>query len=360
MSRRGWFVHFLRRSLGQRKGRVAVASASVMLAAGVVVAALGVSLGIGDKLGGELKAYGANVMVTPSSEQFLDEGVMDVIRAQPGVEDATGQLYATATVEGAEVEVIGLDIEGMKGRGWKLEGRWPAQGEVLAGSDVARVLSLRPGGEVDLSWGEMPVSGLIERGGPEDSALMLHLADAQRLSGDKGKLSAVLVRATSGEIDAAVAALTAKLPGVQVKTLKQVARAEESFLGKIKLLMLLVTLVVLVASSICVSSTMSATVLERLEEIGLMKAIGGTKREIRRFFLAEGVFIGAVGGLLGYALGFASAQAVSKGAFDSYISVPPYVVLVSVGMGLFIAVVASMFPVADALKKRTSDIFRGE
>jgi putative ABC transport system permease protein len=359
MTRRKWFMHFLRCSLEQRKGRVAVASAAVMLATGVVVAAMGVSLGIGEKLGGELKAYGANVIITPA-EEFLEESVLEIAGTHPGVEELSGQLYATAEVQGAEVEVIGLDVESIKGRGWKLDGRWPGEGEVLVGSDLGRALSLKPGGTVSVAWREMPVSGVIERGGPEDSALMLRLGDAQKLTANEGKISSVLVRASTEDIEATVSALTRKLPGVRVKTIKQVARAEESFLGKIELLMLLVTLVVLIASSICVSSTMSATVLERLEEIGLMKAIGGTKKEISRFFLAEGVFIGTVGGLAGCLVGFVSAQAVSKGAFHSYIGVPSYVVLVSVGLGLAIAIVSSVFPVSDALKRKASDIFRGE
>jgi len=308
MTRRGWFIHFLRRSLGQRMGRVAVASAAVMLAAGVVVTALGISLGIGNKLGGELKAYGANVMLTPV-EQYLDGSVLKELASDANVEDFSGQLYAAAQVHGAEVEIIGLDMDSIKARGWKPDGKWPGAGEVLAGSDAARALGLKPGADVTVEGTKMKVTGLVERGGPEDSALMLNLADAQRITGHEGKLSAVLLRVSPGNIDAAVAALSQKLPGVNVKTLKQVARAEESFLGKIELLMMLVTLVVLIATSICVSSTMSATVLERLEEIGLMKAIGGTKRDIRSFFLAEGVVIGIVGGLLGYVLGFAAAQA---------------------------------------------------
>ncbi|NIM04380.1 MAG: hypothetical protein GTN65_01900, partial [Armatimonadetes bacterium] len=185
MTRRKWFMHFLRCSLGQRKGRVAVASAAVMLATGVVVTAMGVSLGIGEKLGGELKAYGANVIITPV-EEFLDESVLEIAKAQPGVEELSGQLYATAEVHGADVEVIGLDVESIKGRGWKLEGRWPGEGEVLVGSDLGRALALRPGGAVSVAWREMPVSGVIERGGPEDSALMLRLDDAQKLTAREG------------------------------------------------------------------------------------------------------------------------------------------------------------------------------
>jgi len=359
MSRRQWFMHFLRRSLGQRKGRVAVAAASVMLASAIVVGALGISSGIRQKLGEELKAYGANVILTPSGD-FLDESVLGIVKAQPGVEGLSGQLYATVKIGGAEVEMIGFEVESIKERGWKLTGKWPEAGEVLLGTDLGHALSLNPGDAITVGWTEMRVAGLLERGGPEDSAVMLHLNDAQSLKGLEGKLSSVLVRASSENIDAAVAALREELPDVNVKTLRQVAYAEESFLRKIELLMVLVTVVVLVASSICVSSTMSATVLERMEEIGLMKAIGGTKHEIQRFYLAEGFFIGAVGGLAGYLVGFVSAQAVSKGAFHSFIDVPLYVLFVSVGMGLLIAMASSMLPVSGVLRKKAADILRDE
>jgi putative ABC transport system permease protein len=149
-------------------------------------------------------------------------------------------------------------------------------------------------------------------------------------------------------------------PNVVVKTLKQVANAEEAFLGKMELLMALVTVVVLIASAISVSSTMSATVLERLKEIGLMRAIGGTRAEVAGFFLAEGMVIGILGGGGGYLAGFLCAQAVSRGAFGSFISVPLFLLALAVAMGLIIAMFASMFPLADAMRYGPASILRGE
>jgi putative ABC transport system permease protein len=360
MNRRRWFLHFLRRSLSQRKGRVAVASVSVMLAAAIVVSSLGLSLGIRQKLGEELKAYGANIIITPK-EGYIPQSLLLDLKAM-GAGDYSGQLYARVLVNRAEVEMIGLDIENVKS--WKITGRWPSEGEVLAGTNIRDALGLKLNDPLTVGFGgtdtEMKVSGFVERGGPEDSTVMIDLARGQMLTGLQGKLSAVLLRAEAGRFEEVVAMLKEKIPDVDVKTLKQVAYAEESFLRKIELLMVLVTLVVVIASSISVSSTMSATVLERMKEIGLMKAIGGTKNSIRLFFLSEGCVVGLFGGLSGYALGFVSAQAVSKGAFQSFIDMPFYLFIVSLVTGLSIAVFSSMLPLADALRYKPSSILRGE
>jgi putative ABC transport system permease protein len=237
-------------------------------------------------------------------------------------------------------------------------------GEVIAGADVAAALGLLPGGTVraDLGTGpvEMTVTATVERGGPEDGALLVDLGEAQRLSGNLGRVSAVFVRAASGEVDRAVEALRAALPRARVKSLRQVAEAEEAFLRKIELLMALVTVVVLVTSSISVSSTMSATVLERLKEIGLMKAMGGTRREIGAFYLAEGLGIGVMGGLAGFVLGVIAAEAVARGAFGTFVPVPLWLVPLGVVVGGAVAVSASYLPLTRALGTAPSIVLRGE
>jgi putative ABC transport system permease protein len=370
VKRRKWFLHFLGCSIGQRKGRVAVASLSVMIAAAIVVCALGISLGIRQKLGGELKAYGANIIITPD-EGYLTDGVLAAIEEETGVEESTGQLYAPVTVNGAEVELIGLDIRRIKEQGWKITGRWPEEGELLLGTNIRDALGLAlddtvimgiggPGGAGGIEKG-MKVAGFVERGGPEDGSVLMDIASAQRLTGLEGMYSSVLARARTDGLPDTVSALRARLEGVsEVKTLRQVAYAEESFLGKIELLMALVTLVVLIATSISVSSTMSATVLERMKEIGLMKAIGAKKRDIGGFYIAEGLVIGLIGGSSGYLLGLASAQAVSRGAFKSFIYVPAYILPVSLALGALLAVSSSLLPLAGALRRKPSTMLREE
>jgi putative ABC transport system permease protein len=145
-----------------------------------------------------------------------------------------------------------------------------------------------------------------------------------------------------------------------VKTLRQVAVAEASLLGKMQLLMILVTVVVFFAASVSIMSTMGANVLERREEIGLMKAIGATRNNIKIFYIAEALLIGCAGGAAGFLLGYLFTQAVSWGAFNSFITFPLYLSLLSIGAGLIISLVASHFPVSDALKYNPAVILREE
>jgi putative ABC transport system permease protein len=366
-----WFMRFLTRAIMERRSRVAVAVLSVMIAVGIIVSALGISLGIRTKLGGELKAYGANVMVSKPGG-FLDDNdtLGFALAPEKGVEHFALQLYSGVEVshpggpeEAVRLELIGMELR--KATTLRVIGTMPAgPDEMLAGANVRDAFGLKLGqalrADFDGNVHAMRVSGFVETGGPEDGSLIVEIERARELTGLMGKVSAVLVRADTTRLEETVENLSRALDGAEVKTLSQVARAEQSFLAKIEMLMALVAFTVLVASSISVSSTMSATVLERLKEIGLMKAIGGTRREIGAFFMAEGLAIGCIGGILGYGLGFLAAQAVSKGAFGSFIPVPLYLLLGGVVAGAALSVAASLWPLLGALRYRPSIILRGE
>ena len=204
------------------------------------------------------------------------------------------------------------------------------------------------------------ITGFIERGGAEDNTFILSIADAWKLTGLDSKLSAILVRGHPGKLENVVNGIKYALPLTNVKTFRQIAIAEESLLGKIQLLMALVTIAVLFASVISIGSTMGANVIERREEIGLMMAIGATKNQISMIYSAEAVLIGILGGVAGFVLAYISAQIISKGAFGSYISMPFYTFFLSVITGLALSMLASHFPVRDALKCSPAEILRGE
>ncbi|MBI5641242.1 MAG: ABC transporter permease [Nitrospirae bacterium] len=364
MKRRRFFFFFLK-SISQRKGRILIASASVTLAVAVVTGMFGVTVGIREKLGTELKAYGANVVISPQRGDYLQYEMVKAVSGIKDVDEASGQVFGRANAGNQVVELIGLDISSIKGRGWRFEGQWPARPhEVLAGTNIRDSLKLAKGQRLELVQGtnraEYTVSGFFEKGGSEDSAVIMAIPDIWELTGLEGQLSAILVRGRSGRLEEIVSGIKGIIPDAAVKTLRQVALAEESLLAKIQLLMALVTVVVLFASAISVASTMGANVLERREEIGLMKAIGATWAEITLFYKAEAVLIGLSGGMAGFVFGWLSAQAVSKGAFNSFISMPFYISFLSLASGLFIAMASSYFPVRDAMKYNPAVILRGE
>ncbi len=362
---KSWFSLFLLKSISQRKSRVVIASLSVMLAVAVITAMIAVTSGIGEKLGQELKAYGANMVVSSATGGYLDEAAAHLIADIKNVEGVAGQLFGNAQLKGQPVEVVGLDFVAVKDRGWRLTGNWPVRtGEILAGTHLKDALKTTEGAVITLSYGgrekDFTVSGFIETGGSEDSAVIIDKEGAMELFGQHGKLSALLVRGRSGELEGILSEIRQALPGASVKTLHQVARAEESLLKKMQLLMVLVTLVVLFAAAVSITSTMGANVLERREEIGLMKAIGAKRKEIGRFYVSESFLIGLTGGIAGLIAGFLSAQAVSKTAFGSFISMPWYLPFVSLAIGIILSILAGHFPVRDALKYRPAEILRGE
>ncbi len=364
MNKNGFFFFFVR-SISQRKGRVVIAALSVALAVGIITALAGITSGIRDKLGAELKAYGGNIIISPKDAGYLDSEVLNSIRKLTSVEDISGQVYGSALVNGHSLELLGIDIAQIKGKGWRLFGQWPqSNGEMIAGINLRDILKIQENKIVLIENSgrkkEFVVKGFIEKGGSEDSAVIVSIPDAWELLGINGMLSAVIVRSAAGKADIAVKEIGALLQDASVRTLRQVAVAEESLLTKIQLLMILVTVVVLSAAAISVGSTMGANVLERREEIGLMKALGAARRQIGLFYHTEALLVGFSGGTAGFILGYVSSQAISRAAFDSFIGMPWYLPFLSLITGVLISILASHFPVRNAMSYNPAVILRGE
>lgn len=364
--KRRWFFFFLMRSISQRKGRMAIASLAITLAVAVITGMIGITLGISEKLGAELKSYGANIVVSARQDAYLKSDELDSIVSVKNVEEALGQVLGSAMIGHNTIEIIGLDIERIKNKGWRLIGDWPhKKSEIILGINLRNALTTDTGKTITLfnnenRSAEFVVAGFIEKSGSEDNAVIMSIPDAWGFLNLDGRFSAALVRAKPGKSEVVVNAIKNLIPDALVKTVRQVALAEESLLKKIQLLMLFVTIVVLFTASISVAGTMGANVLERRKEIGLMKAIGATKKGISLFYNAEAVLIGLLGGIFGFVVGYLTAQAVSKGAFHSFIPIPFYVFLISVLTGLIISALSSYFPVRDAMKYNPAVILRGE
>ncbi len=385
------FLFFFGRSIAQRRGRIAIAALSVTLAVSIVTGLAGITYGIRGKLGGALRSYGANLIVTPETGDFISFDTLSVISGIDGVISASGHIFGRITINDSTLELIGLDTKKLKEMGWKLQGHVPAEsGEILAGTNLKKALDLDIGLPVTLSSEaistsaslvinaatrakgqtdgmaesrrimQFTISGFIEKGGPEDSAFILPLPQAWELLGRPQLLSAILVRGRTAKLDAISERIRSTVRGIQIKTLRQVAVAEQSLLEKIQILLLLVTAVVLFAAIVSIMSSMGANVIERREEIGLMKALGATRNNIRAFYFAEALLTGVAGGIAGYVIGYIFTQAVSWGAFGSFIHIPIYFMLISVVSGLLLSVAASHFPVWDALTYNPAVILREE
>jgi putative ABC transport system permease protein len=90
--------------------------------------------------------------------------------------------------------------------------------------------------------------------------------------------------------------------GLQARALLDALEREQYIYLMITSAMTLIALVALLVAGLGITNTMLMSVLERVRDIGIMKAVGARDADIRRPFLMEGALVGIVGGLLGLAL----------------------------------------------------------
>jgi putative ABC transport system permease protein len=88
-------------------------------------------------------------------------------------------------------------------------------------------------------------------------------------------------------------------------------------------LMNVFTILALAAGLILIANTMTTLIGEQRREIGMMKAIGGTRRQIRGVYLRTAVLLGAAGSLVGVVLGLVIANAVVRFFGTSFFAISP-------------------------------------
>ncbi len=360
MKRRNWLNYFVFRNISIRKGRFFIATAAVALMVSVLTAFVVLSTGIRDKMSKELQSYGANMIITQSSGLPLSEEVKKQISSLEHVRGYKGHIYGTLSVGGHLIEVIGVKKEDFIGA--RIDGSFPSgEREVALGTRLSEALGITKGQSLkeDKTGMTFRVSGIFEKGSKEDSSLVMPLKNARRLFNIDG-YSALLLNVDTRYMDNVRAEIKRLFPSLKVTTVRQVALAEQRLLRKIELLMVVVSVVVVFSAAITMGSTVGANIIERMEEIGLMKALGAMASEVRNFFLYEALISGIVGALSGSLLGIGVAELVSRTAFNSFVSVELKWLPLLILAGVLIAISATYIPVRRATAMRPSHILRGE
>jgi putative ABC transport system permease protein len=101
-------------------------------------------------------------------------------------------------------------------------------------------------------------------------------------------------------------------------------------------------------------NTLAINVIERTREIGMIRAVGGTRAQVRRMILAESLLLSAAGtgfGILaGLWLGYAIVSAISMMGINMPYTFSAAGVLAAIGVGLIFGVLASTIPARQAAR----------
>lgn len=386
MSKRRWLTHIVLRALAHRKGRTALLLAVLTMASSLACALGIVSASMGKRVAEQTRKYGANLVILPerarlevgsgglsfgaiSEPAYLGEREVAAALARSGLQgEYSFHLRSVLRLKQIELPVEGVDFAQIRRLfpWWQLRGSWPEAGGALIGADLAARFGLAPGDPLLLSGAgealQLRVAGIVTSGGEEDGMIFLRLPELQRELGRPGQVTLVRLLITAGgeSLKLRGAALQPLIPGAVVKEVRQVARSSEELLDKVKLLMMLVTAVVLVCAGSSVAGTMGATILERGKEIGLMKAMGGTRWELLRIFSAEAALLGVAGGATGYLCGSVIAQFVTWTVFSVPADPVPSSIALSFGVSLLLALLGSLGPLLSVFRLDPVQSLRGE
>ena len=300
-----------------------------------IVALYQVSLVVGVSLEQKLTAFGANIVVKPSTETLsvsyggfnMGDMLLDVkdlqeaettaairsIALNDRISVVAPKLVTMLKLDELAIAVVGVkwaDELGIKSY-WATDGAFPQHpDEILIGSLAAKKLGIRTGDTLRLYNQTFKISGtLLETGSDDDSVILMDLGRLQEMLGQPGAISFVEVSALCAgcPIEDIVAQIQTNLPKTSVIALQSIVNQRMSSVHFVQKLALSISLVILVTASAMVGLSMLSSVNERRKDIGILRSLGYGKSRVFMIFCLEAGIIGALAGAVGYLVGFGAS-----------------------------------------------------
>ncbi len=280
---------------------------------------------------------------------------------------------------------------------WTIDGEWLDEqasdsGDLaMVGSAAAAKENISVGDTIRVAGNggtkDLKVVGIFDAGGEEDDIIYVPVDTAQELGNLDGKIDSIEVSAlTTPDNDLAIRAAkdpsslsvsqyetwycTAYVSSIcyqieEVVTdsvasaVRQVADSEGQILNKTRLLMILITILSMIGAALGICNLVTASVMERSQEIGLMKAIGAHNPAITGLVLTEVMCTAVIGGIAGFYAGIGFAQIIGHSVFSSAISIRPMVVPVVGVLVALVTLIGSIPAIRMLLNLRPTEVLHG-
>jgi putative ABC transport system permease protein len=229
--------------------------------------------------------------------------------------------------------------------------------------DAIRLQTLeRTASEAPETWRVFPISSVVATGAVEDDQVFVPLAALQKLAGLAGKISLVQlsIPGPPTEIERRMSELSRRLPGLQVRPVRQIVYSEGRVLGALRTLLISLTAIIVVIIGLCVMATIISIVLERRRDVAVMKALGASDRRIMQLFLSEVATLGLAGGVTGMILGVLLARDFGRRLFGVNLTVTAWTLPTVVLAAVLLALLASLVPLRLVRSIQPATILKGE
>lgn len=355
------YLRIVLESVRRRAKSRAAALASIALGAGAASGLAMILLGVGDRVSEEFRSRDANIEILGD----LQESDLEKLRS----EQVRWRNQLRFGIPELRVEKSGWVVVGREP-----DPRWTVEGKpgVLAGVS----LGLAPGATVEAGR-PLVVTGTVATGGDEDGQIIVPLRMAQEIAGAPGRVSRFLISAVvTPETDefrrfnlkekkfsdvqiermictpfpTNVAREYGSAIDGQARVLRRVAEGEGAVLRRIESVVGILAGAAILAACLSVLAAMTASVVDRRKEVGLLKALGATNGAVAALFLGEALLLAVPGSIAGYLIGLLSAKSMSAALFGASVPGSAVVYLVTLAAALVITALGIAWPLRRVVR----------
>jgi len=330
--------------------------------------------------------YAGKIVVTDKSGDASGRSPMDIALADDiaALEGVAGAVPGVSTLLDPESmggpsipDMIVGDLPGAD-QGHKTFDLHYAQGRALTtqdahghaavlGSDLARKLGTSVGDALEIRGLTFEVVGILEPTlTAPDTTVRVPLAAAQEiffqdlppvvrqnLQADRLATDITVYPDEGTDIEALAARIEADIPNASAMTATEFDKVAGSSVAIFSAIIVGVALISLIVGGLSVINTMAMSVAERTREIGIKRAIGGSRARVIRELVSEAGLIGLLGGLLGLGLGSVVVYLANEAGRSSgmiLFLLTPQTAVFAVLFSIILGVVAGIIPAWNAAR----------
>lgn len=391
------------RSIRQRKLRSALTVTGIVIGVAAIIALVSIGEGTTAAVTQALSSLGGNTIFVTSggqagfgasraTEELAKKDLTD-IQSTKGVEAAVGIFLKTLTVtykdETKRLSFYGVDTKDAQKFFSDLkvveieEGRYFKSGEkhvVILGHAIADKAfadplkvndKLKIGSENEEE--KTQVVGISKETGNTqfDSMIIAPIEDVAESSAEREQYTIIFVRASNPDtIEETAAAIQKKMDDAHGKknfivlTSKQLTEQIGTVTNTLSLVLGGIAGISLIVAGIGIANTMYMSIMERTREIGIMKAVGASNRNVLEIFLVEAAIIGLIGGMTGgiVGIGFSDALGIILRNYGLSFGtkVTPELFAIGVGFSVGVSVLFGLLPARKASMLRPIEALRYE